>query len=180
MRAAIYARVSTGHQDHEMQIHELRQVAEQRGWLVVGEYIDTVTGSKEGPERRRLIEDAHRGMFNTVLVWRFDRFARSAKDLLLGLDSLTSVGVEFSSIREAFETQSAIGRATLTILGAVAELEKISSKSASVLALIEPGERVSGSDGPAGSLMWVAFVSYLPRVAVSAKSLSHLKSHVLP
>jgi DNA invertase Pin-like site-specific DNA recombinase len=90
----------------------------------VAEYTDTISGSKEGPGRRKLLEDAHRGMFDLVLCWRFDRFARSAKDLLLALDTLTSLGVGFSSVREAFDTTTPVGRATVTILAAVAELEK--------------------------------------------------------
>ena len=123
-RVALYARVSTGHQNHEMQLHELREIARQRGWVIVGEYEDTISGSKEGPERRRLLQDAHRNLFQQVLVWRFDRFARSARDLLLALDTLTSIGVGFASVREAFDTTTPIGRATVTILAAVAELER--------------------------------------------------------
>ena len=124
VRVALYARVSTDHQNTAMQLDELRQVAQQRGWKVESEYVDTISGAQEGPERRRLIKDAHRGRFDQVLVWRFDRFARSAKDLLLALDTLTSVGVGFASVREAFDTTTPIGRATVTILAAVAELEK--------------------------------------------------------
>lgn len=123
-RVAIYIRVSTGHQDAEMQEDDLLAAARQRGWEVVQVYSDTITGSKEGPKRSLMLQDAHRGVFDHVMVWRFDRFARSAKDLLLAVDTLTSLGVEFSSLREAFNTGSAVGRATLTILGAVAELEK--------------------------------------------------------
>jgi len=123
-KVALYLRVSTSEQDTEMQEDELRQAALQRGWEVVDVYRDTISGSKEGPERHRLMQDAHRGIFDHVMVWRFDRFARSAKDLLLALDTLSSLGVEFSSLREAFETSSPVGRATMTILGAVAELER--------------------------------------------------------
>ncbi len=123
-RAGLYARVSTNDQCTDMQVDELRRIALLRGWEVVSEYTDTITGSKEGPGRRRLLEDAHQGKFDTVLVWRFDRFARSAKDLLLALDTLTSLGVGFSSVREAFDTTTPIGRATVIILAAVAELEK--------------------------------------------------------
>lgn len=124
IKCAVYARVSTRDQDTAMQLDELRQVAHRRGWEIIDEYVDTITGAKEGPERRRLLQDAHRGRFEQVVCWRFDRFARSARDLLFALDTLDSLGVKFTSIKEAFDTATPIGRATLTILAAVAELER--------------------------------------------------------
>jgi len=125
IKVALFARVSTVEQNTDLQLDELRRVAVARGWSIVGEYVDQgVSGSKEGPERRRLMADAHRGMFEAVLVWRFDRFARSAKDLLFAVDVLASLNVGFASVRESFDTTSPIGRATLTILAAVAELER--------------------------------------------------------
>jgi DNA invertase Pin-like site-specific DNA recombinase len=123
-KVALYSRVSTGHQDDELQVNELRAYCTQRGWAIVAEYADTISGSKEGPERRRMLNDAHQRKFDQVLVWRFDRFGRSARDLLLALDSLTALGVGFSSLRESFDTGTPVGRATVTILSAVAELEK--------------------------------------------------------
>jgi len=123
-KVAIYSRVSTGEQDTAMQVEELRRVVAQRGWTISAEYSDTISGSKEGLGRHGLMQDAHLGKFNHVLVWRFDRFARSAKDLLLALDTLSSLGIGFSSLRESFDTTSPVGRATLTILAAVAELER--------------------------------------------------------
>jgi DNA invertase Pin-like site-specific DNA recombinase len=124
IKVAIYSRVSTGHQDDDLQVSELRSYCTQRGWAVVAEYADTISGSKEGPERRRMLADAHKGGFSQVLVWRFDRFGRSARDLLLALDALTALGVGFSSLRESFDTGTPVGGATVTILSAVAELEK--------------------------------------------------------
>jgi DNA invertase Pin-like site-specific DNA recombinase len=123
-KVALYSRVSTGHQDDDLQVSELRSYCTQRGWAIVAEYADTISGSKEGPERRRMLNDAHQRKFDQVLVWRFDRFGRSARDLLLALDSLTALGVGFSSLRESFDTGTPVGRATVTILSAVAELEK--------------------------------------------------------
>ena len=124
MRVALYARVSTSDQDPEMQLEELKQAATQRGWAVADVYCDTISGSKEGPERTRMLRDAHVGRFDTVMVWRFDRFGRSSRDLLLAVDTLFNLGVGFCSMREAFDTSTPIGKATLTILSAVAELER--------------------------------------------------------
>ena len=123
-RVALYLRVSTTSQRADVQVEDLRQAVRLRGWEVSKIYSDTISGSKEGPERCRMLQDAHRGAFSHVMVWRFDRFARSAKDLLLAVDTLASLGVGFSSLREAFDTTTPVGRATLTILAAVAELER--------------------------------------------------------
>ena len=124
IRAVFYCRVSTSDQNAQMQLDELHRAAEQRGWIITGKYVDTISGSKEGPERHRMMQDAQRGLFDTVMVWRFDRFGRSAKDLLLALDHLSNLGIAFVSIKEALDTNTIAGRMVLTMLGAVAEMEK--------------------------------------------------------
>src|SRR5712675_67030 len=91
MKTALYARVSTldKGQDPQMQLRELREYCQRRGWTVTGEYVDVgVSGSKDSrPELNRLMTDAHRRNFDAVLVWRFDRFARSVSHLLRGLET---------------------------------------------------------------------------------------------
>lgn len=71
-------------QDPEIQLRELREYCKRRDWTVVMEYVDAGTsGAKEKrPELNRLLADAHRRHFNAVVVWRFDRFARSVSHLL--------------------------------------------------------------------------------------------------
>lgn len=90
-RVAIYARVSTsnGGQSPEMQLTELRDYCQRRGWEIAGEYIDVgVSGAKEKrPELDRLMADAHRRRFDIVCVWKFDRFARSVSHLLKALET---------------------------------------------------------------------------------------------
>ena len=85
MKAAIYARVSTSNngQDPMVQVRELREYCERRGWTAVGEYVDVgISGTKEKrPELDRLMSDAHRRRFDAVVVWKFDRFARSVGHL---------------------------------------------------------------------------------------------------
>ena len=79
MRVAIYARVSTADQSCEMQLHELREYTERRGWTTVGEYVDTGwSGAKASrPELDRLMNDASVRRFDAVLVWKLDRWGRS-------------------------------------------------------------------------------------------------------
>lgn len=128
MRAALYARVSTnGHgQDPEMQLRELREYCQRRGWAVAGEYVDLgISGSKERrPELDRLLADAHRRRFDAVAVWKFDRFARSVSHLLRALETFKALGIEFVSLSEQVDTSTPMGKMVFTVLGAVAELER--------------------------------------------------------
>lgn len=128
MRAAIYARVSTSNhgQDVGMQTRELSQFAEARGWQVVGEYLDEgVSGAKDSrPELNRLMTDAHKRRFDTVVVWKFDRFARSVSHLLRALETFNSLGIAFVSLSEQVDTTTPTGKMIFTVLGAVAELER--------------------------------------------------------
>jgi len=128
MRTAIYARVSTtgNGQSPEMQLRELREYAERRGWSIAGEYVDAgISGAKDSrPELNRLMADAHKRKFDCVCVWRFDRFARSVSHLLRALETFRTLGIEFISYSEAIDTSTAVGKMTFTVLGAVAELER--------------------------------------------------------
>lgn len=126
-RAAIYCRVSTTRdQDPQMQLDELRQVARQRGWNVVGEFVDVgVSGTKDRrPQLDKLMQLAHAGKLDIVATWRFDRFARSTRHLLTALEDFRVRGVDFVSLRDAVDTSTATGRFTFAIIAAVAELER--------------------------------------------------------
>jgi DNA invertase Pin-like site-specific DNA recombinase len=128
IRVAIYARVSTigNGQSPEMQLHELREYIERRGWTMAGEYVDSgVSGSKDSrPELNRLMADAHRRKCDVVAVWKFDRMARSVSHLLRLLDTFRALGIEFVSLSESLDTATPAGRMVFTVLGAVAELER--------------------------------------------------------
>src|SRR5271169_6873122 len=128
MKAAIYARVSTsnGGQSPEMQLIELRAYCERRGWQIAGEYVDAgVSGAKDSrPELNRLVADAHHRRFDAVIVWKFDRFARSVSHLLRALETFKSLGIEFVSLSEQVDTSTPTGKMVFTVLGAVAELER--------------------------------------------------------
>jgi DNA invertase Pin-like site-specific DNA recombinase len=128
IRVAIYARVSTigNGQSPEMQLRELREFSERRGWSVVGEYVDLgISGSKDKrPELDRMMADAHRRRFDVVIVWKFDRFARSVSHLLRALEMFKTLGIEFVSFSEQMDTSTPTGKMIFTVLGAVAELER--------------------------------------------------------
>ena len=124
-RVAIYARVSTNEQSPELQLRDLRQYATARG-LAVSEYVDTgFSGAKQSrPALDRLMDDARKRQVDCVLVWRFDRFARSTKHLLLALEEFRSLGIQFISYQENIDTTSPLGQALFTIVSAVAQLER--------------------------------------------------------
>ncbi len=128
MRAAIYARVSTANngQDPRVQTRELEEYCQRRDWTVAGEYVDAgISGTKEKrPELDRLLADAHRRRFDAVVVWKFDRFARSVSHLLRALETFQALGIEFVSLSEQLDTSTPTGKMVFTVLGAVAELER--------------------------------------------------------
>jgi len=127
VKTAIYARVSTHNgQDPEMQLRELRDYCQRRGWQVADEYIDAgISGAKDSrPELNRLVADAHKRLFDVVVVWRLDRFARSVSHLLRALETFGSLGIEFVSLSEQVDTSTPAGKMVFTVLGAVAELER--------------------------------------------------------
>jgi DNA invertase Pin-like site-specific DNA recombinase len=126
--AAIYARVSTlnGSQDPSMQTRELEEYCRRRGWQVFDCYIDNgVSGKKDSrPQLNRMMQDAHERRFSVVVVWRFDRFARSVSHLLRALETFNSLGIQFVSLSEQVDTSTPTGKMVFTVLGAVAELER--------------------------------------------------------
>jgi DNA invertase Pin-like site-specific DNA recombinase len=126
MRIGIYARVSTKDQSCEMQLRDLRAYWAARGFDLVREYVDVgQSGAKDSrPELNKLMDDARKRQFDAIVVWRFDRFARSTKHLLLALEEFRSLGIQFISYQENIDTSSALGQALFTIVSAVAQLER--------------------------------------------------------
>ena len=124
-RAVLYARVSTFGQKPETQLLDLRRRAEQRGFEVVYEYTDKISGVKaKRPALDQLLAAAHRREFDVVLVWAADRLARSVRHFLEVLDTRNHLGIEFVSFRENLDTGGPLGRAVVVIVSAVAELER--------------------------------------------------------
>ena len=124
-RAALYMRVSTVDQHPETQLHDLRGLAAQRGFEIVSEYTDKISGAKaKRPGLDQLLADARRKKFDVVMVWAFDRMARSVRHFLEVLDELNHLEIEFVSFRENIDTGGPLGRALVVIIGAIAELER--------------------------------------------------------
>ena len=125
-KVAIYARVSTQDQDPGLQLSELHRYIKDRQWTVYQEYVDIGhSGAKDSrPELNRLMADAKRRRFDTVLVWKFDRFARSVKHLVTSLYEFRALGVDFVSLTEGIDTSTPLGEAMFSIIGAMAQLER--------------------------------------------------------
>jgi DNA invertase Pin-like site-specific DNA recombinase len=109
-----------------MQVRELREYCERRGWQVADEYVDAgISGAKDSrPELNKMMADAHRRRFDAVVVWKFDRFARSVSHLLRALETFNALGIGFVSLSEQIDTSTPTGKMVFTVLGAVAELER--------------------------------------------------------
>src|ERR1035438_4730717 len=111
-RVGIYARVSTKEQTTENQLLDLRKYCEARGWQIVAECIDHgISGAKDDrPQLKAVMDLARKRKIDTLLVWRFDRFARSLAHLVNSMEELRRLGVDFGSFRRLMRTSSAQGR----------------------------------------------------------------------
>lgn len=127
-RAAIYARVSTGHngQDPTMQTRELEEYCQRRGWELAESYIDNgISGSEESrPELDRLMADARQRKLDVVLVWKLDRFGHSLKHLVNALAEFEALGITFASLKDNLDLSTPSGRLMFQIIGAMAEFER--------------------------------------------------------
>ena len=93
MRAAIYTRVSTTDQNSDLQLREIREYADRQGWQIADTYQDIASGAKASrPGLNRLMADAMVRKFDTILVWKLDRFGRSLVDCLNNIRILEDSG----------------------------------------------------------------------------------------
>ncbi len=124
-RASLYLRVSTSDQKPDLQFDGLRAYAERAGLEIVNKYLDVaVSGRKQGrPQLDALLQAARCHEFDCVLVWKFDRFARSTKHLLTALEEFNYLNIRFVSIQDQIDTTSPMGKAMFTLIAAMAELE---------------------------------------------------------
>ncbi|HEX4542494.1 MAG TPA: recombinase family protein [Candidatus Acidoferrum sp.] len=124
-RCGIYVRVSTSDQSTKAQESELKKYAENRGWVVNRIYADKVSGTKQSrPELDELMTDCRKRKVDVVLVWKFDRFARSLRHLVSALEEFRKLGIDFVSSTEAVDTSLPSGELVLQIFGAMAQFER--------------------------------------------------------
>lgn len=125
MSVAIYARVSTIDQDPTMQVRELKEFCEARLWKVHDFYIDeAIHGDvRSRASLDRLMKDANARKFHAVLVWKFDRFARSTLHLLQALEEFRALSIDFISLKDSIDTTTPQGKLFFQIVAAFAEYE---------------------------------------------------------
>lgn len=132
-RVALYARVSTLDQNPELQITALREFAQKRGFAIAQEYIDHVTGdvarrrqvrTTKDQAYQELMKGARQRKFDVVLVWKFDRFARSLPALIEALQEFSSLRIDFISATQDIDTTTPMGRLFFHMVGAFSEFER--------------------------------------------------------
>jgi DNA invertase Pin-like site-specific DNA recombinase len=126
MKAAAYTRVSTPDQNPELQLQELRDCAARQGWEVAETYHDVISGKARRPGLDRLMADVRLRKFDSVCVWKLDRFGRSLVDCLSNIQALESYGVRFIAVTQGLDTdhRNPASRFMLQVLGAAAEFER--------------------------------------------------------
>jgi DNA invertase Pin-like site-specific DNA recombinase len=127
MKIALYARVSTSDKDQDplTQLLPLRDFCSAQGWEVHREYVDQAPANDlaHRTQWRQLLDDAAKRKFSIVLVFTLDRAFRSVKHMHDTLAAWELVGVNFKSLREQFDTSTALGRLLLNLLASLAEFE---------------------------------------------------------
>lgn len=124
-RAAIYARVSTNAQHTDNQLRRLHEVAALRGWSVVGEYVETISGAaKARPEFDRMMADARRRRFDTIAAIDVSRLGRSLSGLAALFEEVRQIGVDLYLDRESMDTSTPAGRAMLGLASVFAAFER--------------------------------------------------------
>ena len=127
MRAAVYARVSTqAGQDPTVQLLELREFCQRRGWDLTAEFTDVgFSGTKERrPQLDQLLAGCRQRRFDAVVVYRYDRFARSLRQLVNALGEFDALGIQFVSLHEGVDTSTPNGRLVFGIFASIAEFER--------------------------------------------------------
>lgn len=147
-RAVLYYRVSKDEQNCENQMADLRKYCKFRKWTAASEYQDdAVSGIKKArPALDKMMAEIRRGKFDVLLVWSYDRFARSAVHLVTTLDELKNLGVDFASYRQQLDTTTPMGDMMFTVFAGIAQLERdmISERTKASLARLKASGHILG------------------------------------
>ena len=130
--AAIYVRVSTQEQAQQgfsldAQQEALQNYAKALGYEIYKIFRDEGKSAKDikhRPEMVQMLEDAQNKKFSAIFIYKLDRFSRSLKDLILTIDQLKELGIDFVSLQDKIETTSASGKLMFHIISAFAEFER--------------------------------------------------------
>jgi DNA invertase Pin-like site-specific DNA recombinase len=125
-RVGLYARVSTakGGQNPEMQLWEMREYCQRRGWDIVEEYVDRVPGFKDSrPGLNKLMRDAAQRKIDGVLTWKLDRFGRSLRHVVTAIGELHAAGVSFFSLKDCLDFSTPAGRLMFHVISSMSEFE---------------------------------------------------------
>ncbi|MEM4637935.1 MAG: recombinase family protein, partial [Candidatus Woesearchaeota archaeon] len=130
-KAAIYIRVSTEEQAKEGfslagQEQALKEHAKILGYDIYKVYKDEGKSAKDlhRPALQQMLKDAEKHYFSAIIVYKLDRFSRSLKDLILTIDKLKDMGIDFISMQDRIETASASGKLMFHIISSFAEFER--------------------------------------------------------
>jgi DNA invertase Pin-like site-specific DNA recombinase len=149
-RCAIYARVSTDELDESLQLTALQEFISQRGWDLRTTYIDHGVSSRSvRPELERMMKDAQKRHFDVIAVWKFDRFARSTRELVFALEQFQALGIDFVSVTQAIDTSGPMGKLVFSVLAAIAEFERELIKERVVAGMKEAQRRGKHCGRPA-------------------------------
>lgn len=128
IQAAAYCRISTviHGQDINNQLVPIEDFCQARGFKLVGTYCDEgVSGARERrKELDRMVADAKKGKFKTLVVMEISRLARDVRHLLNLLHTLSELGVGVVSIREGVEFNSTFGKAMVAMIGVLVSVER--------------------------------------------------------
>ncbi len=125
-RVALYARVDTldKGQDPQTQLDQLRDYAQRRNFEVMGEFIDYASGTTQDRVQYKLMmEAARKRKLDVVLVWRYDRFARSTQALVNAMKEFQSMGIDFISYQENIDTTTPTGELIFHVMASLAQFE---------------------------------------------------------
>ncbi len=190
MKAAAYARASTGKQDLEVQLEEIRQFAARKGWTLVATYADVASGSREDRiDFRRLLGDAAKGKLEVVIVQRFDRAARSVKQLVETLEHLRRCRTSFVSLKEDVDTSTPAGELIFHVMAAIGQFERAligdrirsGLERAKALGKVvgRPRVRISGDQVLALRAQGLSYRGIARRLRISP-ALAHRLAHAMP
>jgi len=124
-RAALYYRVSSDEQSTDLQRPEVEQLCRARGYGIVAVYEERVSAAKRRPMHEKMMKDAKKGTFDTVVVWALDRFGRSMSGNLADVLELDRIGTKVVSVREPWlDTGGPVRPLLVAIFSWVAEQER--------------------------------------------------------